>query len=331
MTNRWAKLAGFVTIALGSLTFACYHLAPGLIEELIARHLTRDGEIGRYQYQLSKVLRDGPLFLLCIGVMFLKLLPLRPFAAGARGQSDILSPNFTTFAIFFCLGMFMWAQSFLGCFFAAHLRPVCALYFKEGFYEQLTVFIFILAAVWLVVCARRSRSIYGRSENLWWRRVPLFYCLLAVFCFVVAMEEISWGQTFFRWSTPDLFVFVGGGPNPHDAGYNVQNETNVHNFFNDYFQLIYRVGTFVVLFFCFGVFMASSRGKPTGVLRQILPNPNLLGLAFWFPPANWESGEVVELLAAIFVLIYSWSASYSLKLALMEEPPSTSPRRSTAR
>jgi len=50
-------------------------------------------------------------------------------------------------------------------------------------------------------------------------RYRLFFALLAAACFYVTMEEISWGQRIFGWSSPAFF-----------RAHNIQGETNLHNF-----------------------------------------------------------------------------------------------------
>ena len=52
------------------------------------------------------------------------------------------------------------------------------------------------------------------------KRFRLFFGVLALACFYVAMEEISWGQRIFNISTPQFF-----------RAHNIQNETNIHNIF----------------------------------------------------------------------------------------------------
>ena len=47
-----------------------------------------------------------------------------------------------------------------------------------------------------------------------------FFAILALACFYVVGEEISWGQRIFNLTTPDFF-----------RTHNLQNETNLHNFF----------------------------------------------------------------------------------------------------
>jgi tetratricopeptide (TPR) repeat protein len=48
----------------------------------------------------------------------------------------------------------------------------------------------------------------------------LFFAVLALACFYVIGEEISWGQRIFNLTTPEFF-----------ETHNLQNETNLHNFF----------------------------------------------------------------------------------------------------
>ncbi|MDA3902223.1 MAG: tetratricopeptide repeat protein [Desulfuromusa sp.] len=51
-------------------------------------------------------------------------------------------------------------------------------------------------------------------------RFRFFFAFLALACFYVVGEEISWGQRIFNLMTPDFF-----------EKHNLQNETNLHNFF----------------------------------------------------------------------------------------------------
>ena len=50
-------------------------------------------------------------------------------------------------------------------------------------------------------------------------RARTFFLFLALACFYVVGEEISWGQRIFGWSSPELFKEK-----------NLQSETNLHNF-----------------------------------------------------------------------------------------------------
>ncbi|PZP56615.1 MAG: hypothetical protein DI586_03110 [Micavibrio aeruginosavorus] len=70
----------------------------------------------------------------------------------------------------------------------------------------------------LFVCLFLSLFIFVTikpSENKWLR---IWMGLCSIACFYIAFEEISWGQKFFQWSTPDVW-----------AANATQKETNIHN------------------------------------------------------------------------------------------------------
>ena len=74
--------------------------------------------------------------------------------------------------------------------------------------EWITCLAFLLSA-WLLW--RAAGSFDGRLQRLVLRA-------MGVACFVIAMEEISWGQMVFNWQSPDWFM-----------GSNSQQETSLHN------------------------------------------------------------------------------------------------------
>ena len=66
-------------------------------------------------------------------------------------------------------------------------------------------------------------------------RGNLFSYLLSVFWLLFALEEASWGQRYFDFSTPNFFLEK-----------NHQKEVNLHNFFNPYFGSIYVIFNFLI-------------------------------------------------------------------------------------
>jgi hypothetical protein len=84
---------------------------------------------------------------------------------------------------------------------------------ENGVTETLTVIFYLLAAILAVI----SIFYYGRKGiNLGMQK----WCLMviALFFVFVAMEEMSWGQTYFGYKTPDRLFEV-----------NVQQEVSLHN------------------------------------------------------------------------------------------------------
>lgn len=103
------------------------------------------------------------------------------------------------------------------CTFVIGAYLVFAVYFPELYiwmtYEDLTgewfQFWLFLSAMVLFTRLSLSPSSYR-----------LFFLVLALGCFYVSMEEISWGQRVLNLATPDFF-----------QKHNIQNEINLHNLF----------------------------------------------------------------------------------------------------
>ena len=88
---------------------------------------------------------------------------------------------------------------------------------KEQLFEHLSAWLFLLASLLSVGCwvhHRRAR----RPSALSTRLLSLAYALLAVFFFVAFGEELSWGQHYFGFATPESL-----------EGLNQQRELNLHN------------------------------------------------------------------------------------------------------
>lgn len=97
-----------------------------------------------------------------------------------------------------------------GYYFMATQFPLA---FIVATYEDLVgewAQVFLFAATMLL----SIRIAYYRS------RFRIFFIVLALACFYVVGEEISWGQRIFNLATPEFF-----------EKHNLQNETNLHNFF----------------------------------------------------------------------------------------------------
>ena len=77
---------------------------------------------------------------------------------------------------------------------------------------ELLTFLALLAAA--VLAARQAWRLRRGEPRLW----VAFYALLAVGLFVVAMEEVAWGQWFLGFDTPEAL-----------EGLNQQGETTFHN------------------------------------------------------------------------------------------------------
>jgi hypothetical protein len=136
----------------------------------------------------------------------------------------------------------------------------------RGFYDwlisenrpvEMATFFCAIFATWQGV--RMMVALFKRRQ----RFAAGFYLLFALGMFLIGMEEISWGQQFFGWETPQEFKEV-----------NKQGETSLHNLgplqgHNDYLRLAFGLGGLV------GVIAAPLLPQ----LRVLFPNRMLV---FWF-------------------------------------------------
>ena len=145
-----------------------------------------------------------------------------------------------------------------------------------------------------------------------WRAGPLPWCFvgLALFCFFVAMEEISWGQRVFAYRPPAYFL-----------EHNFQQELNVHNVASTRLRkLVVKLilGGYGVLLPL--LLLAPRLGRVARRLGAVVPSatlaPGFLGalvLYEWYPFRY--AGEVVELMMGVGFLLAMLHATFQRGLA----------------
>lgn len=165
------------------------------------------------------------------------------------------------------------------------------LFAKEAALENASFVLLMISSVLCTIAARRRNA-----DGPVGRRIALMYLLAAVGLFLVAMEEISWGQVWFGFGTPADW-----------ASLNHQRETTLHNLFDR--ELLNRGTRFGSLGFAAGViaswFVVAKTRSP--FLLTVLPHPALVPLAVLVAFAGvWLHPEIAEFLIAVFVLLYSY-------------------------
>ncbi|WP_017932628.1 hypothetical protein [Robiginitomaculum antarcticum] len=107
----------------------------------------------------------------------------------------------------------------------------------RGLFEWGTVLCLIGASYFAIIVALKARGLQR-----------YVFLGLAVASFIVAGEELSWGQWVFRWNTPEVMAEI-----------NRQNETNIHNVVNPrIYDILYYIMGFTIIglstvaFFFFG-------------------------------------------------------------------------------
>ncbi len=157
---------------------------------------------------------------------------------------------------------------------------------EDEWLEWATFWGFFLAAVALGVAALRQR----RSTGLW----PWFLAGVASFCFVVGMEEISWGQRVLGYRPPAYFL-----------EHNFQQELNVHNVMaRDLRMLAVKV---VILGYGVALPLLAAMPPVGQLLARLAVVAPPVELAPGFAAAYWTyetypfkfSGEVTEFMMAL--------------------------------
>lgn len=181
-----------------------------------------------------------------------------------------------------------------------------------GLIENLTVLVLIpgiVLGLWFFV-SKRSQV------QPWWSAYWLLAWILA--CIYFAGEEISWGQWYFEWDTPQAFSEI-----------NDQNETNLHNtstWLDQKPRTLVELWIFVAGF----ILPVANRMIKKELIAQwqqwILPVPALVSAALVFTLvrfAGWSevyeirellgSSEFRELCIALFLSLFLISYPASLK------------------
>jgi hypothetical protein len=193
------------------------------------------------------------------------------------------------------------ASSAIGFFLIIHIRlydPSSRifeiLYLEDGIFESLTPILMIIAVLLIGLSIPKLR---GEAEFVKYRNlITLVYFFLVLVFFLNAMEEISWGQRIFSWETPQAFEG------------NVQEETNLHNYFNQYYILFYRL----LVFFPIVIFVAiwlEIKERFLKFNRLVLPHPSMIGLSLLIALVSlvwFKEQELLEEMFAIFFLFYSF-------------------------
>ncbi|MET0658305.1 MAG: hypothetical protein ABW110_09155, partial [Steroidobacteraceae bacterium] len=166
---------------------------------------------------------------------------------------------------------------------------------KEGFLENLTFFLDCWASVLLSVAATRIyRARVDGNDVL----IAAGYGLCGTLLFLVAMEEISWGQQLVTFRTPEVWREL-----------NSQGEVTLHNLASrDALTFAWKV---VGSSFFVGVLILASLARfgRQKVFRFLAPHTTLIPLAAVTAFASARvHPEVAEILIAIFFAFYGYRA-----------------------
>ncbi|MGR8947606.1 MAG: hypothetical protein ACU84Q_06125 [Gammaproteobacteria bacterium] len=190
-------------------------------------------------------------------------------------------------------------------FYAAHIDG------ELGLIELATPLISIIGFFIGLSLVRLAWPRVGRREKVW-------YLLVTLGCFYFAGEELSWGQHFFGWGTPEYLEQI-----------NDQEETNIHNissWFDQKPRLLLELWVLVGGVVMVMVTGGRARGNnawfwpptecfPTAVLAILVRLPERVKSLFNIEqlPLELRFSEPQEYYFALFLLLYLAVARQRLK------------------
>lgn len=215
--------------------------------------------------------------LLLIGLLFFVFH--KPFRAAVLAYVK----NNVFFLTVFGLYVFTWL--FTRLFFFEEVFVY--LYDEDGPFEYLTTIFFLIASVFFVLMFFNSK----KELNGYMKFVIL---ALAILCFFVGMEEISWGQRILGIETPEEIKAI-----------NYQGETTLHNLIDG------RILNFMYLpiSICLLLFFAFKNTKYDyffGVPRKYMPSKKFTGIALLLPLLGFHEPEHLENVISFVFCVYAF-------------------------
>jgi hypothetical protein len=299
---------GISLLIFGVALFIAYQILQPQIIQLLEIYISSDGQITP-----SGVRQLNSIFYISVGLMLILGFGLFK-AADEEWQSRVkqvfLSDPFCpSTKTWFSPKFILIASTIIGLFLIIHIRlydPAsrlfAILYLEDGIFESLTPILMVASIVLLALSIPllRKDTQLGKFRNL----LTVIYLFLILIFFLNAMEEISWGQRIFGWETPQTFEG------------NVQDETNLHNYFNQYYLLFYRLLVLFPIVIFISIWLELSQ-RFLIFKRTVLPHPNMIGLSILIALVSfvwYQEQELLEELFAVFFLFYSLRIYYCFRI-----------------
>ncbi len=247
--------------------------------------------------------------------MNLKAKPNRFDAAGIKDLSTGLWIGLPVFVLLFSFvadALYFWLHPLEQCIYDYTTRSYdllyCWLVWSEfGVIELLTV-MFALTAF---VC---GMNVVRRADAFEYRWLKWYFFLGATACFILLGEELSWGQHFFGWTTPEYWRAL-----------NTQQETNLHNAWPVTIYYAHKLARYAIVLGCLMLPVVSLacgwKGRPGGWAYWVMPTyvcmPAAMGMVISYYSRKqypYDHGlEVYECFIAMILFFYLWSVFYRLK------------------
>jgi len=209
---------------------------------------------------------------------------------------------------FFSVSTGLFLTLFFSIFYSKKYEFLQIWFVEDGIFETASALAFLASAWFMGTAALLLRKPTGRLRIQWSKALAFIYVGLCGLFFVMGMEEISWGQRFFGWSTPDALRQV-----------NAQNETSLHNIhnFSVVFEALYLLPALLWLPMVAHLFLRLL-GKEHAFLAFLIPPSSLILLSFLIGAiALTLQGELLEELLALFIFLYAWELKNNIACASM--------------
>lgn len=185
---------------------------------------------------------------------------------------------------------------YLLTFGETHDKIAIPLTLAEGSLEKYYAFLLLFSIFLLIISILRINKKHFLSKLR--RKIYLLIIMISVIIIPILGEEISWGQQIFHWESIGVF-----------NDYNLQNETNVHNFLPPsllvrYIYPIVGSCSFLILFLMWII----PKNRNSYLFNLFFPHPSLFFLTLIMMVVSFfgGGGETFEQLFAIFVFLYSF-------------------------
>lgn len=198
---------------------------------------------------------------------------------------DPISPRLSKYTFF---------VGFAGVFFLYffYLLLVGIMSKSENPIETATSFFFLIAALFLL----RSSFLVSKTSvsSKHQGQVRFALIILSLLLILIFGEEISWGQHWMGWEASGIFQTR-----------NFQQETNVHNFFNPLFNLVYPLVGAGLFLAGFALWLFPIRSN-SGLSRILTPHPSLFPILFAASFYSFRGhSEIFEEYLGLLFLLYS--------------------------
>lgn len=304
MNKYTYRIIGIIVVIIAIILISIYAPIVSILLNFIEEYISQDHHIEPEGiYNIKKLLSFIIVLFLAVGTLLLfngfkKITVVLEAFINVKKAKKIFQTNDLTTKENLQKRLFI-AGTSIGILLP-FLLPIFNQPTSEGFIEEGSSVLFLVAGIMLFISGRHINKNPSTPDIR--KKIRIILIITAVTFIGMFGEEISWGQRIFDWEAVGVF-----------KEYNVQSETNMHNFFNAIFDTFYPLfGLSLFLFLCLIWFFPKK--NRTYLSRLFFPHPSMFFLVFMMACLTYNGhSEIFEELLAVFCTLYSTRIFYSLK------------------